>query len=248
MPPLNMHLLAAERLFPALGWGEERLAPFLAGNLVVDANSFTELPRPRTHLVERRDEAQGRGYRRFLIERDALLRRPWAALAPEEQALAAGYLAHLATDAAWKARMAGLYRQMGIASWRELPIPVSVFLTEMSVLCADHFRDFGRVVSAMEGYPRLPDCFVHVPYAPLQHTWEIGRQVLARPYRRESFYEMLRLKGVGEAALEAERRAHERYGDEARAFILQVGPVEWWLAPMVELAQAALRELLAEGR
>ncbi len=248
MPPLNTHLLIAERLFPALEWEEEMLAPFLAGNLVVDANSFTAIPRPRTHLVERGEEATGMGYRRFLIHRQQLLRRPWPELTGEERAFVGGYLAHLAADAAWKARLAGLYRQMGIASWRDLPIPGSVFLTEMSILCADHFRDFERVVAAMRRYARVPDLFSHVPHAALQHTWEIGRAVMDRPYRRKSFYAMLRLKGVGEAALEAERRAHERYGDEARAFILQLGSVEWWIAPSVELAQAALREMFTDGR
>ncbi len=245
MPPLNTHLLIADRLFPRLGWGESALSPFLAGNLVVDANSFTTLPRPRTHLVERWEEATGMGYRRFLLHREELLRRPWAELTEEEQAFVGGYLAHLAADAAWKARLAGLYRRWGIGSWRDLPIPVSVFLTEMSVLCADHFLDFERIVRALRDYPRVPDLFVHVPHAALQHTWEIGRTVMDRPYRRDSFYAMLRLKGVGREALEEERRDHERYGDAARAFILKTGAVEWWIAPLVELAEAALREMFA---
>ncbi len=248
MPPLNTHLLIAERLFARLGWEESKLSPFLAGNLVVDANSFTDLPRRRTHLVERRQEAMGIGYRRFLIERDRLLCRPWPMLTAEERALVAGYLAHLAADAAWKARLAGLYRRMGIVSWRDLPVPVSVFLTEMSILCADHFRDFGRIAAALDRYPRLPDLFTHVPHAALQRTWEIGRAAMRRPYRRESFYTMLRLKGVGEAALAKEQEDHARYGDEARALILGVGSVEWWIAPLVELALAALREMLADGR
>ncbi len=245
MPPLNMHLLIGERLFPLLQaeqGGKARLAPFLAGNLIVDANSFTALPRPATHLVSREEEPRGLGYRRFIATAPRLLRRPPAALTPEEMALASGYLAHLAADAFWKATLHRLYRRLGIASWRDLPFPADVFLTEISVLCTPRFADFPRLARAMQRYRRLPPLFAHVPHAALQRTWQIGRTVLQRPYRRSSYYAMLALKGLPQAEIEAVEAAHRRYGDEARRAILGWGDLDAWLAHIVTNAEAVLRE------
>ncbi len=246
MPPLNMHLLIGERLFPTLRNADceaHHLAPFLAGNIIVDANSFTELSRPDTHLVERQVEAEGHGYRRFLDRRPTLLRRPWAEMTREERALAAGYLTHLIADAIWKAELRKLYRRLGIRHWREMPVPAGVFLTEVSILCAERFGNFPQISRALQRYPRIPDLFTHVPHEALQRTWAIGREVMQRPYTRASYYKMLRLKGIPSAQLRVIEAQHERYGDMARDFILDMANLDLYLQRIIAHAEAILPTL-----
>jgi hypothetical protein len=247
MPPLTTHLVVAERVFPHLEqFSASEYGAFLAGTLVVDVNSFTDVSRRTTHLVGRVDEDGDAAFTKscanFLKQREHLLSHPWADLTPEERAFVAGYLCHLAADEPWKAMSARLQRMLGVQSLEDMPVPGSVVLTVFSVLSHGLFVDFAAVTEALHA-ASLPDVFTHVAHADFMRMWDIVRLPLLKADSPESFFEMLERSGKDAVELQTIREQHARYWDAAVALIEQVGGVEGFVAEAVERALEVLPAL-----
>lgn len=247
MPPLTTHLVVAERVFPHLPqFSVSEYGAFLAGNLVVDVNSFTDVSRRTTHFVGRVDEegyaAFTKSCANFLRQRERLLSCPWADLTPEERAFVAGYLCHLAADEPWKALGARLQQSLGLNSLQDLPVPPAVVLTAFSVLSHALLADFAAVTAALNTAPP-PDVFTHVAHADFLRMWDIVRLPLLKADSPESFFEMLERNGKDAAELQQVREQHARYWDAAVALIEQVGGVEVFVAESVARALEVLPAL-----
>jgi hypothetical protein len=108
MAPLITHLWIAEQTWPLLAeqWGAF-YGDFLFGNLAVDVDKFCpELEQETTHLVAK-DETDAwltQRSRRFIDRQAKVLRAPFSALEPTEQAFVLGYVLHLAADEATTSR------------------------------------------------------------------------------------------------------------------------------------------------
>jgi hypothetical protein len=247
MPPLTTHLVVAERVYPHLrAFGPAEYGAFLAGNLVVDVNSFTDISRRVTHFVGRVDEdgdaAFTRSCARFLDQRERLLQRPWAMLMPKERAFVAGYLCHLAADESWKAQGARMQQSLGLQSLEDLPVPAGVVLTAFSVLSHALFANFITAAESM-CMATVPDIFTHVARADFQRMWDIVRLPLLGGDSPESFFAMLARSGKNGAELQAIRQQHAQHWDAAVALIAQISSVEKFVAEAVEHALAVLPAL-----
>ncbi len=240
MPPLTTHLVVAERVFPHLSqFDASEYSAFLAGNLVVDVNSFTSVSRRTTHFVGRVDEDGDAAFTEscanFLKQRERLLLRPWADLTPEKRAFVTGYLCHLAADESWKALGVKLQRLLGLDSLQDMPVPGDVSLTAFSVLSHALFGDFVAVTAALHTAP-LPNVFTHVTYADFLRMWDIVRLPLLKGDSPESFFEMMERSGKNIAELQSIREQHTFHWDAAVALIEQVGGVEAFVSEAVERA------------
>jgi len=247
MPPLTTHLVVAERVFPHLEqFSASEYGAFLAGNLVVDVNSFTDVSRRVTHFVGRVDEDEYKAFTKscanFLKQRERLLSRPWTDLTLEEHAFVTGYLCHLAADEPWKAMGARLQEALGLNSLEDMPVPPVVVLTAFSVLSHALFVDFAAVTAALNTAPP-PDVFTHVAHADFLRMWDIVRLPLLKADSAESFFEMLARSGKDAAELQKVREQHVRHWNAAVALIEQVGGVEVFVAEAVARALEVLPAL-----
>lgn len=224
MAPIVMHSVIGERVYAQIEpLAQMRaLGPFLLGCMLVDVNAFSNIDRRQTHLAGRPNEdgedAFYAGTRTFLSQLDELLQRPWPRLTPDEQAFVAGYLCHLAADEAWKAVIWRALWAMGITSGDQLPIPGGVVLTAYSFLGAGSYLDAGAVADALR-QTAIPDVLTHVPHAALAHMWRAIRPCTVGEFTLDGYLAMLKARGRTAAELAKERAVHERYLEDAIAFI-----------------------------
>ncbi len=246
MPPLTTHLVVAEQVFPHLvAFSAAEYGAFLTGNLVVDVNSFTAVPRRTTHFVGRLEEDGDAAFTEscanFLARREHLLARSWTMLTPKESAFVTGYLCHLAADEVWKAMGARLQQELGLASLQDMAVPPAVVLTAFSVLSHALFADFAAVTAALNTAP--PDLFTHVAHADFLRMWDIVRLPLLKGDSPASFFAMLARSGKDAAELQKVREQHARHWDAAVALIKQLGGVEAFVAEAVQHALEVLPAL-----
>ena len=239
MAPIVMHLVIGERVYPQIVELAltEAYGAFLLGCMLVDVNGFSALDRRETHFVGRPNEdgedAFYKGSTTFLSQLDTLLQRPWDSLSNEEQAFVAGYLCHLAADEAWKDITWHALWAMGITSAEQFPIPGGVMLTAYSIMSTSHYRDAPAVTDALR-QATVPDVLAHVPHDALVHMWEVVKPHTLNSHTVASYLGMLERKGTPAVEVEARRRQHETYMDEAMRFIQDLADVEATLQATVD--------------
>jgi hypothetical protein len=239
MAPIVMHLVIGERVYPQIAELAltEAYGAFLLGCMLVDVNGFSALDRRETHFVGRPSEdgedAFYKGSATFLSRLDTLLQRPWSSLSNEEQAFVAGYLCHLAADEAWKDITWHALWAMGITSAEQFPIPGVVMLTAYSVLSTRHYHDAAAVADAL-WRATVPDVLAHVPYGALVYMWEVVKPRTLDSQTVASYLGMLERKGTPAAEVEARKRQHEIYMDEAMRFIQDLADIEAMLQATVD--------------
>jgi hypothetical protein len=81
----------------------ERLGAFLLGNIAADARVGASIPRERTHFYTYGQEMVDHPWKVMLNQHPYLLRPT----TPDQQAFAAGYIAHLSMDEIWSRQMVG---------------------------------------------------------------------------------------------------------------------------------------------
>jgi hypothetical protein len=231
MAPIVMHTVIGERVYPQIQQLAQTQAygAFLLGCMLVDVNGFSDLDRRQTHFVGRPHEdgedAFSKGSITFLSRLDTLLQHRWDSLSPSEQAFVAGYLCHLAADEAWKGVTWRALWAMGITSADQLPIPGGVLLTAYSVLSTEHYCDAAAVAGALQ-QAMVPDVLTHVPHEALVHMWGIVTPLAGEGHTVASYLAVLERKGRTAAEVADRRQQHEKYMDDAIAFVKELSDVE----------------------
>jgi len=248
MAPIIMHSVIGERVYAQIEplAQTQALGAFLLGCMLVDVNAFSDLNRRRTHFAGRPNEdgedAFCEGTRAFLSQLDQLLKRPWPELTPDEQAFVAGYLCHLAADEAWKSTLWRALWAMGITSADQFPIPGGVVLTAYSVLSTRHYLDAAAVADALR-QAAVPDVLTHLPHEALVRMWRIAKPCAIEDFSADCYLAMLERQGPTAAAVADRRRLHERYMDEALAFIRGSFDVETMIQATVDRSLQVVPEL-----
>jgi hypothetical protein len=239
MAPIVMHAVIGERVFPQVEpLAQTRaLGAFLLGCMLVDVNGFSDLDRRQTHFSGRPTEegevAFSQGTRTFLSQLDQWVQRPWFGLAAEEQAFVAGYLCHLAADEAWKSAIWRALWSMGITDGDQLPIPGGVILTAYSFLSVEHYLDAAAVADALR-HATVPDVLTHVPHEALLRMWRIIQPCSMDEFTLACYLAMLEAKGRSAAEVAEQRRVHERYLEDAKAFIQETFDVPTMIQATVD--------------
>ena len=239
MAPIVMHSVIGERVYAQIEplAQTQALGTFLLGCMLVDVNAFSDLDRRQTHFAGRPNEdgenAFYEGTRTFLSQLNQLLRRPWPSLTPDEQAFVAGYLCHLAADEAWKSTLWRALWAMGITSADQFPIPGGVVLTAYSVLSTQYYLDTAAVADALR-QAAIPDVLTYLPHEALVHMWRIVKPCAIEDFSADCYLAMLERQGRTAAEVADRRRLHERYMDEALAFIKGSFDVETMIQATVD--------------
>lgn len=179
MAPFLTHLVVGERLWAGLAapaaWAGH-YGTFLLGCLAPDVDKFSEgLAQATTHFVAKdRNYAWVRQRTRYFLEHQGeLLRAPFAALDPAEQAFVGGYLCHVATD-----EVTGRYGRTMHRRAQLLEPPgrwVDAFLTAFDPQVWAMACDPARIVASLEtsAMPGRPMPFVpeHCLAAMLRIVW-----------------------------------------------------------------------------
>jgi hypothetical protein len=246
MAPLSTHLVIGERIYPtirSLRRDPDLYGPFLLGCVLVDVNGFTtgdrHIDRRTTHFVGRPEEDGPAAYQRscahFLEQLPALLQRPWDRLSPAGQAFAGGYLCHLAVDEAWKQKVRATLSALGVASIKDIPVPVDVLLTLFDVLSKQRFRDFAAVAQALNGAV-VPDIFTHVPIAAFVDMWAVAKPHVLGAASAETYFGMQVALGRSEEHVMLARQQHEAHWAGCVAFAGRMGGLDALLEPAIERA------------
>ena len=240
MAPLLTHLVIGERVYPQIRFCDVTpsvYGAFLAGCVLVDVNSFSQIDRRITHFVGRLPEDGEAAFRdscsNFLNQLGEVVRLPWETLARTEQAFIAGYLCHLAGDEIWKELTWKMLQSLGIASPIDLPVPGEVILTTFSVLSGEMFVDYPSVRSTLN-IAEIPDIFTHVSWNDFQRTWQIAQPYLLSGHTLDAYFEFLKRKGMSANEIEQAREQHEAFGDKAAALIGTLGGVEAYIRASVD--------------
>lgn len=253
MAPLVTHLVIGERVFGRLqefDRSPEVYGAFLLGCVVADVNFFTRADRRTTHFVGRLEEDGTEAFEKscehFLQARGTLFHRPWHLLTQEEQAFVAGYLCHLAADEQWKAQTWRVMQEMNLASVQDHPVPGAVILTAFDAQSARGFADFERIAEALR-VGSIPDVLSHVPVEMFQQMRELVEEHLLDKGSAESWFRVLDRRGQPAEWTIKERARHERYWEEAMAFIDSLGGAEPFINAAVERALQVLPGLWQEN-
>ena len=269
MAPFLTHLMVGERVWAGLPDENGRsdhaahYGTFLFGCLAPDVDKFCAgLEQDTTHFV-----AKDRGFAwverrtpRFLERPDEFLRAPFGELAAGEQALALGYLCHVATDEA-TGRLARRLTEHLNAIGQPWP-HVDAFLTVIDPRLWALARDPEGMVAALAA-ARIPDGTF--PFAPIDCLEAMHHVVLPqvreggglRPYLRmvRRHWYWRRHGRVSDAdddpALEQDLEAHRRRVEEGLAYsealVDELG-LEPFVQEAVEHSSRCLAALLAQEK
>ncbi|MBS3784550.1 MAG: zinc dependent phospholipase C family protein [Anaerolineae bacterium] len=252
MATLIAHLVIGERVAATLGHLRSSptvYAAFLLGCVLVDANRYADLERHQTHLVKL-SNGEGGGATTgscatFLKRRDSLLLRRWSTLTEPEQAFVAGYLCHLAADEAWLEVSRGLLEELGLETWKDLPVPAEVMVVTFNALSQDLLDDFSAVASALEGAV-IPGILRHVSQHTFQRMWDVARGYVLAGGGLDSYLGLLEAQGRPDTDVETVRQQVDRYGGEATALVQAAGGMERFIQPAVERAVHVIPQLWHE--
>jgi hypothetical protein len=126
-----------------------------------------------------------------------------------------------------------------------MPAPADVMLTAFEVLSNELYTDFSTVASALNDIS-VPDVLTHVPYAIFRATWDVAKAHVMNGGTLESYLELLRRLGKTDFEIQAVRRRHEIYWDEALELIQnRFGGVESRIQAMVERSLETMPRLRA---
>lgn len=224
------HLVVGERVFAQLRqFGEKAYGAFLLGCVLVDVHGFSDVDRRVTHFVGRLEEdgvdAFNKSCTNFLSQLGDVLLCPWSELASTERAFVAGYLCHLAVDEDWKRFGWDILRATGLKSLADFPVPGEVFLTAFDVLSSEMYLDFPAIALALEK-ASIPNVLTYIPYDTLQTMWAIVKEHVMDGRTPESYFQMLERAGKTSAEIQAVRREHDVYWEDAVTVIHDLGGAE----------------------
>ncbi len=214
------HLVVGERVFRQIPHFNSRQAvrgSFLLGCVLVDVHVFHDISRRQTHFVGRFEEgrdSQSQSCSNFLKQRDALLRRPWNSLRPDERAFVMGYLCHLAVDECWKDQGWRLVQELEISSWIDLPVPFDVLLTAFDFLSRKELIDPETTFAALLS-TTVPDTFGHILYETWRHQWDIVREYVMSDGTPGAYIKMLGDADKPEDKIQEAKRQHDVYWEDA---------------------------------
>ena len=169
----------------------------------------------------------------MLAQLDDALLRPWNDLAMREQAFVAGYMCHLAVDEVWKAFCQRLLDKLGLARWSDLPVPVGVLMTAYHVLGTALFAGSASIAPVLAG-TEIPDVMRHIPHHVLSRLWIIAGPYALNGRTPESYCGVLERMGKSETEIQAVRKNHKRYWEEAVTFVKEQEDIESIVASVVE--------------
>jgi hypothetical protein len=231
------HLVVGERVFAQL----PRLTPaaygaFLLGCALVDAYGFGGMEWRQTHFAER--SKLGNSCANFVSQLDTLLRRPWGDLAETDQAFVAGYLCHLATDAAW----ADWLRALDVTFEVGLAVPDDVMRITLNALSREMFVDFDAIVSALK-VALIPNVLTHVPHDAFQRMWDATRSYTLAGGTVEAYLELREDWGKTRAEIQAIRRQHSLHRETMVALTRNAGGIESHVQAAVEWSLCVVPQL-----
>jgi hypothetical protein len=156
----------------------------------------------------------------------------------------AGYLCHLAADEGWKSTLWQALWAMGITSGDQLPIPGGVILTAYSILSVEHYLDPNAVADALR-HAVVPDVLTHAPHSAFVSMWRAIRPCSLGAFTLKCYLAMLKAQGQTDVEVAEERAAHERYLEDAKAFIRATFDVPTMLQATVERSLEFVPQLWA---
>jgi hypothetical protein len=95
------------------------------------------------------------------------------------------------------------------------------------------FADFSGVSSALVS-AQIPDVLRYIPHHVLSRMWTIVGPHALNGRTPESFYSMLERMGKSDTEIQVVRESHERYWEEAAAFVQEQEGIESIVASGVE--------------
>jgi hypothetical protein len=245
------HLIIGEHTLARLQRFESAVCgSFLLGCILADVNNFSAIDRRTTHFVGRLHEdgedAFTRSCTNFLNQLDTLLGHPWDKLVEQERAFVAGYLCHLAADEVWKRMSQSVMVALGITSLVDIPVPGEVFMTAFDVLSHEAYIDAQSVAASLDSVV-VPDVLTHVPHQAFQTMWDVVKPHAMDGKTAESYFEMLRRLGKTAPQMEAVRREHTVYWQDAVALIGSLEDVGTYIADATKRSLEVLPRLWARS-
>jgi hypothetical protein len=228
----TVHLAVGERVWEQivdsqqtgteLAVGGGAYGAFLLGCVLADTSLLGEVTYRQTHFTAGMygtgEESFDRSCENLLAQLKEVLRVPWPALASAERAFVAGYLCHLAADETWKRFCWRVMDRLGISRWDGLPVPFGVLMTAYHVRGAALWIDRKGIADAL-ATAEIPAAMRHVPHVSFVRAWAAFKAHSLDGRTAESYLDMLGRMGQSEKEIAAARAEHERYWEEALAFV-----------------------------